>query len=87
MPSWMDYFSNPRGHLLKKTMFEILQERYMHNEPIIDRLGVSLLTEGDLNAFLKLVTDVYETAYIKAVDDQREQLAKVGLSAKIVPRS
>ena len=84
MPSWMDYFSNPRGHYLKKTMFEVLKERYAQNEQVIERLGVALLTEGDLNAFLKMVGDIYEMAYMKAVNDHREQLQKAGLIAKIV---
>jgi len=85
MASWMDYMSNPRGHYLKKTMFEVLQERYAQNEQIIERMGVTLLTENDLTAFLKMVGDIYEMAYLKAVNDHREQLQKAGLVARIVP--
>jgi len=83
--NWMDFMSNPRSHYIKKTMFEVLQEKYSSNEPIIERLSVSLMTEGDLNSFLKLIRDVYETAYTKAVEDHREQLKKAGLVARIVP--
>jgi len=85
MASWMDYMSNPRGHYLKKTMFEVLQERYAQNEQIIERMGVTLLTESDLAAFMKMVGDIYEMAYLKAVNDHREQLQKAGLVARIVP--
>lgn len=81
----MDYLGNPRGHAFKKAMFEILKERYSNNETIIDRLSVALQTESDMNQFLKMVADIYEKAYIKAVDDQREQLEKIGLSARIIP--
>lgn len=84
MASWMDYMSNPRGHYLKKTMFEVLQERYAQNEQIIERMGVTLLTENDLTAFMKMVGDIYEMAYLKAVNDHREQLQKAGLVARIV---
>lgn len=87
MASWMDYLSNPRGHYLKKAMYEVLKEKYVGHEPIIDRMSVTLLTEGDLNSFLKLVTDIYETAYLKAVDDHKEQLKKAGLIAKVVQPS
>lgn len=80
----MDYMSNPRGHYLKKTMFEVLQERYAQNEQIIERMGVTLLTENDLTAFMKMVGDIYEIAYLKAVNDHREQLQKAGLVARIV---
>lgn len=83
--SWIDYFSNARGHYIKKTMFDVLQEKYSQNEPIIDRLGVTLLTENDLKSFMKLVADIYETAYLKAVNDHKEQLQKAGLVARIVP--
>lgn len=85
MASWMDYFSNPRGHYLKKTMFEVLKERYAQNEQIIERMGVTLLTESDLTAFVKMVGDIYEMAYLKAVNDHREQLQKAGLVARVVP--
>ena len=82
----MDYFSNPRGHILKKTMYDILQERYVNHESIIDRMSAHMVTETDMNDFLKFVVDIYETAYIKAVEDQREQLEKIGLAPRIVAR-
>ena len=85
MASWMDYLNNPRGHHLKKTMFDVLKERYAQNEQIIDRLGVTLLTEGDLNNFMKMVADIYESAYMKAVEDHKEQLQKAGLIARVIP--
>jgi hypothetical protein len=84
MASWMDYMNNPRGHYLKKTMFDVLKERYASNEQIIERLGTTIMTEGDLSAFFKMVRDVYETAYLKAVNDHKEQLEKAGITARIV---
>mgnify|MGYP003339466548 CR=1 FL=1 len=85
MSGWMDYFSNPKSHYLKKIMFDILQERYAKNEDIIDRLSVTLLTENDLNAFVKLITDTYELGYMKSVNDHKAELEKIGLTAKVVP--
>lgn len=84
MNNWVNYFSNIRGHQIKKTMYEVLKERYSRNEPIIDRLAVSLQTEEDIKQFYKLITDVYELSYMKAVDDHKEQLKKAGYEAKIV---
>lgn len=81
--SWVNFFTNPRGQYLKKAMFEVLQERYSQNEEVIDRLSVALMTENDMNRFLKLMADVYEIAYTKAVNDHKEQLAKAGLIAHI----
>lgn len=82
---WADYFTNARGHHLKKAMYDVLKDRYPENEPIIERLGAVLVTESDMNNFMKLITNVYEAAYLKAVNDHKEQLHKLGLSARIVP--
>lgn len=87
MASWMDYMMNPRGHHVKKAMFEVMQERYAQNENIIERISASLVTEADTKAFFKLVSDIYEKAYLKAVADHQEQLRKAGLVAKIVTSS
>ena len=81
----MDYFSNPRGHFVKKTMFDVLQERYAQNEQIIERLSIALQTEDDLKAFFKMVGDIYEIGYLKSVNDHKEQLQKAGLIARVVP--
>lgn len=81
--NWLDYFSNAQVNQIKKVMFDLLQERYSPNEQIIERLGSSLSTEKDVKEFFKLVTDIYEGAYLKAVKDHREQLEKMGLVANI----
>jgi len=83
--SWLNYFSNHQIHYIKKTMFELMQERYSKNEQIIERVGASLTTEKDIKDFLELITDLYEMAYLRAVKDQREQLEKLGLVANIKP--
>lgn len=83
MAGWMDYMMNPRGHQLKKVMFEFLKERFAANEQIIERVASSLTTDGDMKSFLKFATDIYETAYMKAVNDHRDQLEKLGIVARI----
>lgn len=79
-----NYFNNMQSNYFKKIMFDVLKERYQKNESIVERLGVTLVTESDLNSFLKMVGDIYESAYMKAVDDHKEQLQKAGLVANIV---
>ncbi len=85
MASWLDVMANPKGHALKRVMFQLLQERYTRNEPIVDRLGSALMTESDYQGFMKLLTDVYEAGYMKSVADHSEQLKKAGLVARVVP--
>lgn len=64
-------------------MFSVLQEKYGESEPIIDRLGLSLVTEDDIRGFFKMIVNVYETGYMKAVEDHKEQLKQMGLEARI----
>ena len=65
-------------------LFEVLKERYGRNENIIERITSAMVTESDMESFFKLVTDIYEIAYLKSVADHKEQLEKLGLSATIV---
>lgn len=81
--SWIDSFFNARSNYLKKAIFEIMQERFMKHENIIERITSNLQTEGDHNAFLKLIAEIYETGYVKAVKDHQQQLQKLGLVATI----
>lgn len=83
--SWANHFANAQTNHIKRTMFELLQEKYQSNEQIIERVAVSLATEKDIADFLKFTVDLYESAYMRAVKDHREQLEKVGLVANIRP--
>lgn len=85
--NWLEYFGNPRNHMLKKTMYDVLKDRYPKNEEIIERISSVLITENDSQSFMKLVSDIYEIAYLKSVEDHREQLEKMGLKAKVVPNN
>lgn len=85
--NWLNYLSNPKIHYIKKSMFEILKERYPKHEVLLERIAFSLQTEKDLQEFLKLVVDIYEIGFLKAVNDQKEQLEKLGLGVKITSRT
>lgn len=80
--NWFNF--NQNSYQVKKTMFDLIKERYQRNEQIIERLGAILVTEGDVQGFFKMIADVYEAGYMKSVQDHSEQLKKIGLSAKIV---
>lgn len=85
MPSWLDMMTNPKIHHVKKTLYEILKDRYPKNENVIERIAAAMVTESDLKDFFQFVTDIYEIAYLKSVADHKEQLAKMGLTVTIVP--
>jgi len=81
-----DYANNMRTYVVKKYLFEMLQDRYGKNEPIIERIASMLPLEKDLEAFNKLMADVYEKAYHKCVADHKEQLAKLGFKVNIAQK-
>ena len=85
MAGWLDYLSNTKSLYVKKALFEVLKERYQQNEPIIERLSLMLVTETDVQAFFKLITDTYEAGYMKSVADHSDQLKKIGVTARVVP--
>jgi len=74
-------------NIIKKYMFDILKERFSRNEDIIERVSSALITEKDLQAFGKMIVDVYEEAYFKSLDDQKDMLKKSGIKVNIVPSS
>ena len=76
--------SNPKAFTLKKWFYDLLKLNYMAHDAIIERVATSLTTEKDLEDFGKLVGQVYEIGYRKAVEDYREQFEKLGLKVTIV---
>ena len=76
--------ANPRCYTLKKWFSELLKnEDYPQHDEIIERVATALLTDRDVDRFGKLVMNVYETAYKKAVDDYKEEFEKMGVKITI----
>jgi hypothetical protein len=68
---------------LSKYMQQFLVNRYPQNKDIIERIGHNLVTEQDFTDFMKLIVDVYEVAYLKAVDQHKVCLEKLGIKMEI----
>lgn len=86
-PAYMKYMSNPKGYTLKKWFSELLKDKYPPHDAVVERVGTSLVTDKDLKDFGKVMTDVYEAGYMKAINDYKEQFEKMGLKINIVPES
>lgn len=82
--NFVRYMSNPRSFTLKKWFVELLQEDYTPHDAIVERIAVALTTDQDVKDFGKLITQIYERAYRKAVDDYREQAEQMGLKIHVV---
>jgi hypothetical protein len=76
---------NLHSSAIKKYLFELLKGKYVRNEKFIDRISASITTKEDYESLGSLVVDIFETGFLKAVDEYRGQLAKMGLKVSIVP--
>jgi hypothetical protein len=82
--NWMNYVSNPIGHAVRKFVYEILgAERYSPHEQIIEQLTRSIFNDSDYENFGKLVAEIYEAGFMRAVDEQKEELTRLGLKVTL----
>lgn len=76
---------NLHSSAIKKYLFELLKNRYVRNEKFIDRISAGIATKEDYEALGNLVVDIFETGFMKAVDEYRDQFAKMGMKVSVVP--
>lgn len=72
---------------IKRYLFEVLKERYKKNENFIERVASVVVTKEDYQALGSFVADLYEAGFMRAVDQYKEQMAKLGLKVNVVPES
>lgn len=75
----MKYMSNPKSFTLKKWFCDLLHLDYSKHDQIIERVSSSLVTDKDLEDFGKLIGQIYETGYKKAISDYKEEVEKLGV--------
>ena len=80
------YASNPRGFALKKWLSQLLEKKYPPHDTIVERVGMSLTTDSDLKDFGKLIGEVYQSGYAKAINDYKKEVEKLGIKINIVPQ-
>ena len=85
--NYMKYMANPRAYTLKKWASDLLGADYVKHDEVIERISTSLLTDKDVENFGKLLTNVYESAYHKAVDDYKSEFEKMGIKVSIGTRT
>lgn len=62
----------------------MLQERYSKNEKFIDRIAATIVTKEDYDGLGSFVTDIFELGFLRAMDQYKEQLQKMGIKVNIV---
>lgn len=81
--NFIKYMANPRAFTLKKWMADILKEDYGKYDTIIERIAMSLQTNTDLEELGAMISQIYDKAYRKAIDDYREQAEKLGIRVTV----
>lgn len=81
--NWMQFMSNPRMFTIKKWFSQLLGDKFVKHNNVIERIGVSLTTDKDVEEFGSLIMEVYNQAYHKAVEDYRTHAEKLGLKIVI----
>jgi len=80
----MSYMANPRSFTIKKWTSQLLKAFYSDkHDQIIDRVSTSLLTDGDVQDFGKLLGAIYESGYRKAVKELQGQIEDLGYKVDV----
>lgn len=77
-------FQNLHSSAIKKYLFEMLKDKYQRNEKFIDRLSAVVTTKEDYESLGMLVVDLFESGFMRAVDEYKGQMAKMGLKVNVV---
>lgn len=77
----------PYSYVIKKYLLDLLKERYSPNDLTVSRIAHNISNTQDAHAFVKLIVDAYECGYLKAVNDYRQELRKLGYDVTIVPEN
>ena len=77
--------ANPYRKAIQQYLFQILGPRYNKYHDLMQRMTVNIVTTTDATNFGKLLVELYEVAYLKAVEDYRGAVEAHGLKIEIKP--
>jgi len=63
---------------VKKYLYEMLKEKYTNHQQIIERITSTIVTEKDVKDFGDFIATLYETAYMRAVNEYKGIIEKMG---------
>jgi len=61
-----------------------LQNRYVKHEKFLEKLAKTITSKEELDELGKLVADIYECGFLKAFNEYRNQMEKLGMKMTIV---
>ena len=75
--------NNPKLQTLRIWLGGVMGEQYKAHDDIIERISNSIVTNKDLENFSKLIGDLYQIAYHKAIEDNKKQLEQLGYTVEL----
>lgn len=78
--------TNPRLFVIRKWIFELVKDKFPNHEEVIERISNSVATDRDLQALGKLLGDVYEAGFMKAISDYQGEFKRLGIQVNITPQ-
>ena len=81
----MNMLTNQHMYAIKKYAFEMVKDRYPEHEELITRLCSALITEKDIEGFAKLMADLYESGFLRALEENKAALKQAGYELSITP--
>lgn len=76
---------NLQSNAIKKHIFEMLGERYGRNERFVERLVSQVTTKEDYDGLGTFLADLFESGFVRAVNQYKDQFTKMGMKVSIVP--
>lgn len=81
--NWSQFMQNPKALMIKKFMVQILNNKVEAYDDLFTRLAPSLVTDGDFRVFAEMINEVLHAGYLRAVDDYRGELNKLGIDVSL----
>ena len=76
---------NPFVRAVKKYIQELIPNAYTETvDETVDRISIQISTQRDTERFMRLIAEVYQAGYLKAMEATQERLAKEGIKLKLV---
>lgn len=75
---------NPFPTSLKKFLFEILGNKFEQHDIVIDKLCDNVSSPKEFERISKFIVAIYESGYLKSVEQHREILSKAGIETHVV---
>jgi len=74
---------NPHAIAIKKYLVQTLPDKCNNQTmDMIDRIAHILVTKRDMETFIKLIADLYQGGYTKAIEVTSEKLEQQGIKLK-----